>query len=256
MSKITLKKVNINKFGTLNVIIDNDKKCTMFIAKEIGEMWGHSNIKQSISRLLDKDEFFLISPSTQLEIYNFLITNNLTSKKTRRLQLLSVNGFVKLLMNTDRLFNKYEFINHLIENRIIDSDILFIKQRKEIQFSEILIPFLNKLGYEVSTQYYINNKYRLDFYIKELNICVEYDENEHKYRKEYDTNRDVYLIKQNIETIRVNENDNYGEILADLLIKIEEIRNKKNSFVKKLENEGFCVNKIVLDINDNIKIPF
>jgi very-short-patch-repair endonuclease len=60
--------------------------------------------------------------------------------------------------------------------------------------------------------------YIVDFYSKELNIVIEYDEKHHKYIKEYDLQREIYLKeKYNIKIIRHAQGENIGKTLNIIL---------------------------------------
>lgn len=51
---------------------------------------------------------------------------------------------------------------------------------------------LQEYGFEYKVNYPILS-YRVDFYIPELRICLEVDGNLHKYKLEYDSNRDIEI---------------------------------------------------------------
>ena len=62
------------------------------------------------------------------------------------------------------------------------------------------------------------DKYRIDLYIPKFNIALEIDEEEHKYKKEYDKIRQKYIEKQiHCKSIRVNEGDSCGNTIAQIV---------------------------------------
>lgn len=62
------------------------------------------------------------------------------------------------------------------------------------------------------------DKYRIDLYIPKFNIALEIDEEEHKYKKEYDKIRQKYIEKQiHCKFIRVNEGDSCGNTIAQIV---------------------------------------
>ena len=65
--------------------------------------------------------------------------------------------------------------------------------RKEIEFGDTLKKSLNELELKVISQYNIDDKYRVDFYIPQLNIAVEYDEEQHDYLEKEDKEREDYI---------------------------------------------------------------
>jgi len=70
----------------------------------------------------------------------------------------------------------------------------------------------NKFGYKFTRQKPMF-RFVLDFYCSELLLDVEIDGDSHDYKKNYDEERDKYLEKVNIRTIRFT-ND---EVLTDFL---------------------------------------
>lgn len=210
-----INKFKNNEFGTLTTITNEETGVITFIASEIGKIWGHTNLKQVINRVLNKEEYEVILKSKYPEIFNALIKEKIISNMAQKLQVITINGMVKLVMNTDKLVQKMAFMSWLKEIGIIDTDMAFLKQRNEIEFSSLLIPFLEYHGYKVSTQYKID-KFRLDFFIDELKLCIEFDEQHHKYTKKRDDDRSLFLESQGIKTIRIPNNINYGRVFAFL----------------------------------------
>jgi len=61
-------------------------------------------------------------------------------------------------------------------------------------------------------------KYWIDGYISRYNICIEWDEKGHKYRKEYDKLRENYLKENsNCVFIRINQDEFLKDINLGLL---------------------------------------
>lgn len=65
----------------------------------------------------------------------------------------------------------------------------------EYLFKEALFPFIDELGYTIEYQKTILS-YRVDFYISELNMVIEHDEEYHRQVKvsQYDKTRETYII--------------------------------------------------------------
>ena len=106
--------------------------------------------------------------------------------------------------------------------------VIYHKTRKELLFEICLIEILN--GIEVVIPQYKVLNYRIDFYLPDLNIAIEYDEKHHSYKKHKDANRQKEIENEikNIEFIRVNEGEeNLG---INLILKK---RNDTNLFRSK-----------------------
>ena len=68
--------------------------------------------------------------------------------------------------------------------------------RKEYSFGEDIVKKLFN-GYTVHKQYPVfDGKYRLDWYVPELNIAIEFDENHHDYKTEEDSTRQKEIEKE------------------------------------------------------------
>jgi len=86
------------EFGTLTTITSDKTGVVMFIAPEIGKMWGHTNMKQVVSRILNKEEYKVISKSEYPEFFGQLVSNKLLPSKAQRIQLVTESGMYKLAL--------------------------------------------------------------------------------------------------------------------------------------------------------------
>ena len=100
---------------------------------------------------------------------------------------------------------KNKLINWLKENNLLDNNII-ISSRKEIEFIDKLEDFLKPYNLTLIRQYSVLN-YRIDAYIKELNIAIEYDEDDHKsYTYEQHEGRQKEIEKElDCKFIRVSD---------------------------------------------------
>ena len=108
---------------------------------------------------------------------------------------------------------KTEFIEWLKENQYIDYNEVFLSTRKETEFFNALEKSLKPFGFHLDRQY-IENGYRFDGYIKDLDIVIEYDENNHQnYDKIAEVTREKYINNNHKKLLRVNDlNDIYYNI--------------------------------------------
>ncbi len=64
-------------------------------------------------------------------------------------------------------------------------------------------------------QQYSVDKYKIDLYITKYNIAIEIDEEEHKYKKDYDFKRQKYIEgKIHCKFIRINKGESCGSMIA------------------------------------------
>lgn len=86
--------------------------------------------------------------------------------------------------------------------------------RFEYKYLNEIEDFLDEINIKYILQYSVGN-YRIDLYIPEYNIAIEIDEEEHKYKKDYDSIRQNYIEKQiHCKFIRINEGESCGSAVA------------------------------------------
>lgn len=86
--------------------------------------------------------------------------------------------------------------------------------RFEYKYLNEIKDFLNLMNVESVEQYQVDN-YRIDLYIPKYNIAIEIDEEEHKYKRDYDLTRQNYIEnKIHCKFIRINEGESCGCAIA------------------------------------------
>lgn len=216
-----------NIFGTLTTIRSNKEQNKIwFLGVEIQRLLGHKNITQAIKDAkLHSHEKFVLNKQNNPKFWNeFLLEKNI-DKRTRNLTLISESGVVKLIASTNKIINKEVFLNELglkLPNFIV------LKTRKEIDFGFILIDYCNELNIKLIHQYSVNN-YRIDYYLPELNIGIEFDEKYHnnETQKLLDFSRENEIKnKLNIDIIRISEDLSSLGILFSKITKLILEKNK------------------------------
>ena len=228
MSQIITKDFHSSNLRT---ILIEDKE--WFIAKDIAELLGYSNTKDAIIRHCK---------------YSTSFEDILKSGKTPKLNLISVLGNswkqTKVIPESDvlRLVLKSKKITVKLKDELISSLNLtkykILMSRKEIEFGKELIDFIKNIyGFDVICQYQILN-YKIDFYIKEFNLCIEFDENSHKINsiKNKDKLRENEISKfLKCGFVRVSEDNSIGEQLGLIMKSI--INSSKQKSKKEIRQE-------------------
>lgn len=205
-----LYKINILKKELQLYSEDNEN---YFSASEVGEMIGYS--KSNISKMVAKvDE--------EEKTLAFVARNNSSKDKRKKGQwFIARNGFLDIVTNSKKITSdKKEAILKAVG--ICKEDIVLTYNRREIEFIETLLKILEPFDYECIKQFQVG-KYRIDLYIKDLNIAIEFDEKSHSYYKyENEKGRQKNIEKElGCKFIRVNEKDsdlwNCGYILKNIL---------------------------------------
>lgn len=89
--------------------------------------------------------------------------------------------------------------------------------RFEYKYLNEIKDFLNLMNVESVEQYQVGN-YRIDLYIPKYNIAIEIDEENHKYKKDYDKIRQKYIENQiHCKFLRINEGEGCGSVIARIV---------------------------------------
>ena len=95
-----LKKFYSNEFGTLTKITSKSGKI-MFVGREAAKIWGHTNIRQSVSRLCNKDEYKRIKLKDYPEFKEVLLSNNLLrSSNAPSIIMITESALYKLALSS------------------------------------------------------------------------------------------------------------------------------------------------------------
>jgi phage anti-repressor protein len=117
--------------------------------------------------------------------------------------LLTINSAMLLLIKSQKNKKSIELYKEM--SRLIGSNVIQItKTRKELLFEVNLNELLDGIS-TIIPQYKVLN-YRIDFYLPELNIAIEYDEKHHNSKKKSDKDRQNEIEKVlKCDFIRVTE---------------------------------------------------
>lgn len=181
-----------NLFCLENKLIGGDKK-VLTNSREIAEKYGKRN--PDMNRIINN--FIKRNP----ELSKHFIESTYISSRGRREKQFEIDDF-----GVDILTNKYKYNIR--------------SARFEYKYLNEIEDFLNLMNIDYIEQYPVDN-YRIDLYIPKFNLAIEIDEEEHKYKKDYDAIRQKYIEKQiNCTFIRVNEGESCGSAIARIAKKL------------------------------------
>lgn len=157
-------------------------------------------------------------PRYKIEIKT-MIPNNM-----KKIILFTSSGYLKLtktfVNNTEyKIIKKvYEFLGG---NENID--IYVSNERLEISFFKLLEEALKEVDVKLIHQHYVSG-YRIDFFLPEYNLAIEYDEDHHKSRTREDKIRERKIKKEiGCDFIRCSYKDsnikNLMKILKEIFLK-------------------------------------
>lgn len=109
-----------------------------------------------------------------------VIYNAPTKGGNQNMKFISSNDVVKLIQKSKTASEDYrdEFYRWLYSLELIENKVV-IETRKEIEFIKDLENFLEGFGIKKGITQYKTLNYRIDYYIPDLKIAIEYDENDH-----------------------------------------------------------------------------
>lgn len=142
----------------------------------------------------------------------YLTQNSLNASKN--VYLLSESGY-RILCN---IFEDAT-ISIKVLTEYFDSStgvVIFAEKRKEILFRKEVDKIFDGLC-TVCTQYNVDG-YKIDLYIPELNVAIEFDENAHSNRTKEDKERQIYIEdKLACKFIRIKETEDYASAVNVIL---------------------------------------
>ena len=164
MENNIITKTN-DMFGDLRIVMVDSEP--WFVGKDVAEKLGYAKPRNAVSKKVDLED----------RIKEMIESNSGIQMTT----LINKRGICSLISKSETKSKKYkdEFKNWLVSEGLIE-DNFYITSRKEIEFLDMLEEVLKPFGYKTIRQYSVLD-YRIDLYIEDLNIAVEYDEDNHKH---------------------------------------------------------------------------
>lgn len=206
MENNIITKTN-DMFGELKIVmIDNEP---WFVGREVAEKLGYSNPQKAVREHVDDED----------KIKEMIESNGGIQMTT----LINKRGVCSLISKSKTKSKEYKdsFKNWLVSEGLIE-DNFYITSRKEIEFLDMLEEVLKPFGYKTIRQYSVLD-YRVDLYIEDLNIAVEYDEDNHNnYSYEQHEWRQVLIEKElGCKFIRLSDKEddlyNIGLVMKDIM---------------------------------------
>lgn len=195
------------EFGPVRTTEINNK--TYFVGIDVAKILGYKNPNDAITRHCEGYVKHAVS----------------TNGGEQQINIINKNNVIELIQKSKVKSVKYKnrFKKWLVELNLVD-DLLTIESRKEIEFLELLERVMEPFNYNCIRQKIVaNGKYRIDLYIEELKIAIEYDEDDHKqYTYEQQEYRQDEIIKNlNCRFIRVSDSEsnayNIGLIMKGII---------------------------------------
>lgn len=183
-------------------------------SREVAENFGknHQHVMESIRNLTGKNT------ATKNYFYKTTYTND--RGREYPIYYMTKEGF--LLLTSSFRGAKAQEVKAKI---LAETDMIppALPERKELVFVDVLKETMKPLGLTIETQkVFPKLDFRVDVFIPELNLAIEYDEKEHIYKIENDEQRQMIIqARTGIEFLRVSEEvshlENVGIVFAEIL---------------------------------------
>ena len=151
----------------------------------------NENFKYVREKLILNEDYFIIEREfAKKYLEGIFIPNNV-----KKISLFKANGYAKLVKTFvfENDYKKIEEVYKFLDGK--DNINLYLpKENSENLFKEMLEETLNELKIRMEHQYPAG-KYRIDFFIPEYNLAIEYDENYHELKIKEDTEREREINK-------------------------------------------------------------
>jgi very-short-patch-repair endonuclease len=174
--------------------------------RSIARILGYSENSKPINRHINSNNKYKINN-------RHILSNNYRKLNNAGENFLTECGFLQMLQNSMCLteYDKKEIADTLLPNK----NYITFKSRNEIEFIDILEKVLEPYPFLVTRQKDVDGLYKIDLYIENHNIAIEYDENSHQsYDRSKELNRENYIKnKLGCYFIRVSDkNDHYWNV--------------------------------------------
>lgn len=94
-----IEKFTKNEYGTLTTITSDKTGIVMFVGNEVAKMWGHTNLRQAVNRLCNKDEYAVIKLKLYPDFKKELLSNGLLqSSNAPSIMMLKESALYKLAL--------------------------------------------------------------------------------------------------------------------------------------------------------------
>lgn len=202
-----LKLITTEKFGELDCSFYRNMNDDILLTREqIGQALEYKDPTNAIQKIHKRH-------SNQLNDFSICISDGLGHD----IYYYNLDGALTIcsLSQKEQAYNFSQWLLHIANT---NKEIKIIKTRKEIEFVKLLTDFLDEYDIKYIKQFQYKN-YRIDLYLPELLIAVEYDEDNHKYYSD-----DMEIIREEnlkydlgCNFIRLSDHDSDGRNLAKII---------------------------------------
>lgn len=208
----------LKKFEATDVTIEIIDGVPMFELYSVGEALGYTRTVKSKGK-----EYYQIRKDRVNAVVKSAEITTVVHDNNKYINIDDVRKFISFSHTTNP--TKENFVDYLKSKGYLDFKEIFVSKRKELKFLDELEKVLSPMKIKGIRQYNVLT-YRIDYYIPNFKLAIEYDENNHNYY----TYENQELRQMNIEKelkcqfIRLSDSkDNFYNI-GIVMAKIMEIQ--------------------------------
>ena len=169
-----------DKLGIRLNALKDEKGIIWFIGKEVASVLEYKNTKDALLRHVAEDDKTIIKPNEMKGSgkIGFRVPN-------RGMTIVNERGCYCLIQNSQKISSYEKQVLIEMFNKITGKEnTIVVSSRFEISFGDKLKNTLKPLNIKVETQKTMKeNNYRIDFYLPEFNLAIEYDEKQHQQKE-------------------------------------------------------------------------
>ena len=202
------------QFGKIRTLaIENEP---YFVGKDVATILGYSNPTKAVSTHCKNGIKIKVPTKNRSE--------HSKARNAQTMILISEDDLYKLIQKckTKSKIYKDNLIEWLVSESLIRDNVMVLETRDEIEFLYKLEEALKSFNIKGIKQYRILT-YRIDYYISELNIAIEYDENDHKQYtyKQHELRQKLIEKELGCRFIRVSDSKsdayNIGVVMKEII---------------------------------------
>lgn len=205
-----LKLITTETFGDLSCKFYRNMNDDILLTREqIGTALEYSNPDAALSKIHKRHKDRLDNLSVVAKIKS-------SDNKFYKTILYDLDGIL-IICSLSHQPKSNEFAQWILNVSNSENKITVINTKKEIEFVTIAQDFLKELGILSIRQYYVK-KYRIDLYLPQHNIAIEFDEENHKYYSTDDEKEreNIIIGILKCKLIRLSEQNSIGFNLAQI----------------------------------------
>lgn len=210
------------------IVSENENGEKVLFSQQIAEL--HEMETKALNQLIKKN-FDCFSASEVVNIISFgreqarEIASRIGityTNATKHIYMINSIGYAKI---ANMMLTKANGFSNVVLNEYYEDEKIHVLEyhRKEVEFFNLLKPIIEGFGLSLEQQRTVLN-YRLDGYIPELNLAVEFDEQAHQYKQQGDIQRQKEIkAVLNCDFVRVTDQIKTGEALSAVINAILEL---------------------------------